>query len=292
MTLSLVEAKTNGNSLAQIDGETLSKLVLGGDLSKLNDEQTLAYYAYRCKALGLDPGTKPFDLLTLNGKKVMYATKECSAQISQRDKLSVTVVSDGSIGDIYRVVARAQSPDGRATDDMGCVNIKGLSGDNLCNAMMKATTKAKRRAILTHAGLGMMDETEIETVSIKPTRDQKPAPAPTVKREGDDAETVPASVTDAAAPANEPVVAVERPEGCVRSGILEVTEKSGHKKDGTPYTNYGVKLTNNAWVNTFSETDGAKAKKCKDGGLDCWILTQPAKNPKYTDLIYIEPIEG
>src|SRR5690606_14334225 len=39
-----------------------------------------------------------------------------------------------------------------------------LGPDELANALMKAETKAKRRATLSICGLGMMDESEIETV--------------------------------------------------------------------------------------------------------------------------------
>jgi hypothetical protein len=41
------------------------------------------------------------------------------------------------------------------------VNIEGLKGEALANALMKAETKAKRRATLSAVGLGMMDESEI-----------------------------------------------------------------------------------------------------------------------------------
>lgn len=165
MTTSLAERpKGIENEIALMDQETISKLVLGGDLSKLTSEQKVSYYGYRCKAVGLDPATKPFDLLKLNGKEVLYATRECSNQISQRDGLSATVVKEELVNDIYKVTARVTDSKGRQTDDVGCVTIKGLTGDTLCNAIMKATTKAKRRAILSHAGLGMMDESEVETV--------------------------------------------------------------------------------------------------------------------------------
>jgi hypothetical protein len=177
-------------SLSTMDQETISKLVLGGDLSKLTPEQKVSYYGYRCKALNLDPATKPFDLLKLNGKEVLYATRECSNQISQRDGLSATVVKQEAVNDVYMVTARVTDSKGRQTDDVGCVPIKGVTGDALCNAIMKATTKAKRRAILSHAGLGMMDETEIETV-----KDAVPSRATPVK------------VVDA--PAKEPLVVVD-----------------------------------------------------------------------------------
>jgi hypothetical protein len=60
--------------------------------------------------------------------------------------------------------ARVTGKDGRETDDVGVVTIKSASGDALANAMMKGATKAKRRAVLAHCGLGMLDETEIETI--------------------------------------------------------------------------------------------------------------------------------
>lgn len=159
-----MEAKNELAVLTPLDTSTLSRLVVNGDLSQLSEKELLGYYMYRCKAAGLDPSTKPFEVLQLNGKKVLYASKECSAQLSDVRKLSVSIVTDGVVGSVYRAVAKAVSPDGRCTDDIGCVSVEGLKGDALCNAMMKAATKAKRRAILTHAGLGMLDETEVETI--------------------------------------------------------------------------------------------------------------------------------
>ena len=53
---------------------------------------------------------------------------------------------------------------GRQDMDMGVTTVKGLSGDALANAYMKALTKAKRRVTLSLCGLGMLDESEIETI--------------------------------------------------------------------------------------------------------------------------------
>jgi hypothetical protein len=46
----------------------------------------------------------------------------------------------------------------------GAVNINGLRGEALANALMKAETKAKRRATLSLCGLGMLDETEVSDI--------------------------------------------------------------------------------------------------------------------------------
>jgi hypothetical protein len=47
------------------------------------------------------------------------------------------------------------------------VNIKGLTGKDLENALMRAETKAKRRVTLSICGLGIMDEIELEEVAKK-----------------------------------------------------------------------------------------------------------------------------
>lgn len=43
--------------------DVVNSIVLNGDLSKLSPSDKTAYYIYRCQKLGLDPATKPFDLL-------------------------------------------------------------------------------------------------------------------------------------------------------------------------------------------------------------------------------------
>ena len=53
------------------------------------------------------------------------------------------------------------------------MNIAKLTGDALANALMKAETKAKRRATLSLCGLGFLDETEIETI---PEKAKRPPP--------------------------------------------------------------------------------------------------------------------
>jgi hypothetical protein len=66
---------------------------------------------------------------------------------------------------------------------MGAVSIAGLKGDALVNATLKAITKAKRRVTLSICGLGMLDETEIDTIQDAKVVDDpvKEAPAPSQK---------------------------------------------------------------------------------------------------------------
>lgn len=158
------EIQKQNNALATLDGAIISSLVINGDLKSLTPTQKVAYYNYRCNQVGLDPSAKPFDLLVLNGKHVLYANASCTQQLCSVHKLSTAITHREAINGIYTVAVKVCAPDGRCTENMGAVHIEGLKGDALANAMMKATTKAIRRTVLAHCGLGMMDETELETI--------------------------------------------------------------------------------------------------------------------------------
>lgn len=151
--------------------DVIGTLILNGDLSKLSQNEKINYYKGYCERMGLDPFTKPFDLLRLNGKEILYCTRSGTQQLNKKHGLSHTITSReliDSVG-VYQVTARACLPDGRCTESIGAVNIGGLKGDAYANAIMKAETKAKRRATLDLLGLGVLDETEVETIpNIKP----------------------------------------------------------------------------------------------------------------------------
>src|SRR5690606_18256643 len=78
--------------------------------------------------------------------------------------VSIQITSREKIGDVYVVTAKAKLPDGREDESTGAVSIANLSGDSLANAYLKAETKAKRRVTLSVCGLGMLDESEVETI--------------------------------------------------------------------------------------------------------------------------------
>lgn len=141
--------------------ETLERVLLGGDISSLKPDQKVAYYKSVCESVGLNPLTKPFDFIKLNGKEVMYVKREATEQLRKLYKVSITISSREVLGDAYVVTAKARIND-REDESTGVVTIKNLSGESLSNAYMKAETKAKRRVTLSICGLGLLDETEIE----------------------------------------------------------------------------------------------------------------------------------
>lgn len=157
--MSIVQQET----AMQLSSEVMSSVVLNGDVSKLKPEQKVAFYIELCKRVGIDPATQPFKLLKLNGKELFYADKSATQQLSKLHNISHEIVKRERVEDVYVVTVRA-TMNGRYTDEDGAVTIGNSKGDALANALMKATTKAKRRAVLALTGLGMLDESEIETI--------------------------------------------------------------------------------------------------------------------------------
>jgi hypothetical protein len=160
------------NELNPLDPGIISSLILKGDISGLDPRQRVQYVTNLCQRIGLDPLTQPFQILKLQGKEVLYATKCCTQQLCKIYGISTEVTKKEKIENVYVVTVRASDKNGRFTDDDGAVTInKETLGDTLANALMKAVTKAKRRAVLAFCGLGMLDETEIETIRGAKTAD-------------------------------------------------------------------------------------------------------------------------
>ena len=158
----------------------VAQVIINGDLSKLSAKQRVDYYNGYCQRLGLDAFTKPFDLLKLNGREILYCTRSGAQQLNKLHNVSHAITSRETNAEagVYMVTSRACLPDGRCTESIGAVNIQGLKGDNYANAVMKAETKAKRRATLDLLGLGVLDETEVESIATMPKSEMQPIAAP------------------------------------------------------------------------------------------------------------------
>ena len=155
-------------------GSMLEAVMLEGDLSKMPPEQRVKYYNEVCTSLGLNPLTRPFQYIVLNGKLQLYALRACTDQLRKIHGISLEIVSREVSEDILTVHVRAKAADGRIDEDIGVVPFPGnIRGDARANTEMKAVTKAKRRATLSLCGLGWLDESEIETI-----KDAKPVAGP------------------------------------------------------------------------------------------------------------------
>lgn len=140
------------------------QVVIKGDLSKLTELERMTYYSAVCRSLGLNPLTRPFEFITLNNKLTLYATRSATDQLRVLRGITITGLDPRQVGELLVVVATGRDRDGREDSSTGAVSVKGLTGEALANAMMKAETKAKRRLTLSLAGLGMTDESEVGSI--------------------------------------------------------------------------------------------------------------------------------
>ena len=155
----------------------VERVIAAGDLARLSPEERTRYYGAVCESLGLNPLTQPFAYINLSGKLVLYATRGATDQLRRIHHVSTQILSRETVGDVYVVTAKATDRSGRSDESIGAVAIGGLKGEALCNALMKAETKAKRRATLAIVGLSFLDETEVETIPGARVHVEEPAPA-------------------------------------------------------------------------------------------------------------------
>ena len=143
--------------------EMLEKVLVNGDLATLTPSQRLDYYRQVCQSCGLNPLTRPFDYMRLNGKLTLYARKDATDQLRQIHGVSIDDVDIQETDKLFRVKVKGHNQSGRSDVEIGVVAKTDMQG-NLANIEMKAVTKAKRRFTLSICGLGWLDETEIETI--------------------------------------------------------------------------------------------------------------------------------
>lgn len=157
-------------------------LEVKGNLAELTEEERHEYYMAVVKSVGLNSLTRPFAFITLEGKLVLYALKDCTEQLRKIHKVSTKILGKELIDDIYTVHVHAIDKEHREDEDIGAVHMKypeffldptdqqlkkhpkagkPLVGVDRANTIMKAVTKAKRRVTLSICGLGMLDESEI-----------------------------------------------------------------------------------------------------------------------------------
>ena len=144
--------------------KVIDSIVLRGDLSGLGPSERARFYVQMCEGLGLNPHAQPFAFLRLNGKEVLYATRGATDQLAAMHRVTREIIDGPKVIDLagtklVYAVCRASMPNGRFETATATVPLV-----DPVNVLMKAETKAKRRATLSILGLGVLDELEIETI--------------------------------------------------------------------------------------------------------------------------------
>lgn len=144
----------------------LEQVLIRGDLAGFNEAQRLTYVKALCKATGVNILFQPFDYIQYQGKTIIYPKRSCTEQLRAIHKINIKITSRERTDALYVVTCQGEIMAGRmkgkVDESIGCVNIKGLSGKELANALMIGETKAKRRMTLSICGLGFLDEIEIQ----------------------------------------------------------------------------------------------------------------------------------
>lgn len=162
------KTQTTTTDPATLDAHTLGRvvesLVLRGDMSGLNPAARAQHYISMCNGLGLNPASKPFEYLRLNGKEILYATRGATDQLAALHRVNREIIDGPKVIDLagtklVYAVCRATLPNGRVETATATVPLA-----DPINVLMKAETKAKRRATLSILGLGLLDEMELETI--------------------------------------------------------------------------------------------------------------------------------
>lgn len=163
--MSLTSNHSISSNRSPLDVDLISKVYLNNDLGKLSPADKVKYLSKVCDSVGLNPVTRPIQLISFQGKEVPYCTKDATEQLRKLNKVSIVSIESKILNEsVYIVTATATTPDNRQDSSTGVVSITGLKGDALGNAMMKAETKAKRRVTLSICGLGFMDESELDSL--------------------------------------------------------------------------------------------------------------------------------
>jgi hypothetical protein len=143
----------------------MEAVIIKGDLKKLTPEERVQYYNETCKSVGLNPLTRPFEYIELQGKLTLYARRDAADQLRKINGINIEIVSQDVNDGLLSVHVRAKDVTGRIDEDLGVVPFpETMRGDVRANTIMKAVTKAKRRVTLSISGLGFLDETEVETI--------------------------------------------------------------------------------------------------------------------------------
>lgn len=147
-----------------LDPAALESLVLRGDIAGLSPAQKVQHYLGMCRILGLDPATQPLAYLKLSGKEVLYVTRGATDRLAAMHGLNREIIDGPRVLDLagtklVYAVCRATLPGGRYETATATVPLT-----DPVNVLMKCETKCKRRATLAILGLGLLDETETETI--------------------------------------------------------------------------------------------------------------------------------
>ena len=285
--------------------EVVASIVVRGDISLLTPEQRTKHYLRVCERLRLDPTTQPLTPMKVQGREILYPNKGASDQLAaiwgvDRELFERPHVVDTGAGKIIQAACRAVWR-GRVDVSTGAVPVPSGGGEALCNALLKAESKAKRRATLSILGLGMLDETEVEAI---PASAKSPA-APIVLQQ--QPEATPAEPPAETSPA--PTLAnfyayleqIELPGECVAAWVryrddLAKLPKADGEAAWTALCkrceDVGKMKNAKAWLKRAIAEEDARVSSHEPDGVFNHATTTPAQSSVASDDVALETTDA
>jgi hypothetical protein len=145
--------------------EQIEKILTDGNLQALTAEQRVQYVQRLCESLKLNSLSRPLQFIKFQGGRVsLYATRSATDQLRKIHGVSIEITQNIIDDGLIVVGAKATDREGRIDEDIASIPCQNLRGEALANARMKCVTKAKRRVTLSICGLGILDESELDTI--------------------------------------------------------------------------------------------------------------------------------
>lgn len=161
------------------------------DLTNYSEEQRQQYVEAVCEHLDVPSELNLVRLIWSDegdGARhlVAYALKGATDIIRDKKKITTENLTSQVIGGSIAFTATGKDKEGRQEIAVGSAYIDGLKGKSLDNAIMTSQTRSTRRMTLQFVGGGVLDESEVNTVTTNINTQSTPlsqlslAPQPTV----------------------------------------------------------------------------------------------------------------
>jgi hypothetical protein len=151
------------------------------DPRAMTADERAGYVSTLCKALHLNPLTRPAQFINLSGREVLYLTRTATDQLAAMHNLNRKTIDGPRVVDVCGTkvglcTVEVSLPNGRSETATAT-----LPAADFVNLYMKLETKAKRRGTLSILGLGVLGEDEIETIPDAKRSTLNDAPATTAQ---------------------------------------------------------------------------------------------------------------
>ena len=116
-----MEVASKINGAAAMDDAIIERVIAAGDLKLLKADERNSYYLAICRSLGFNPLTRPLEYITLSGKLVLYARKDCTEQLRKLHCVSIHKLETQERDGVFEAMAYAKTKD-REDVDFGAVS--------------------------------------------------------------------------------------------------------------------------------------------------------------------------